>query len=306
MPAPGRCRVMTQACQREKRNGQSVVTFKTNRLSAHITRIDGAFHERVYLVQGQDAAALIDTASGFGSIKAVVDHLTDKPLIVLLTHGHVDHAMGAGEFSKVYMNYRDIPVFLRQSDPQFRWNVIKNMPAAKLLQPEDYLPAADPGRFLNLDDGDSFDLGGIHLDIFRCPGHTPGSVVVLVREERVLLIGDACSNFTFLGSQEALPIPAYEENLRRLKRQTDGKYDTVLEAHGTGWLQPGIIQGVIDVCEDIRLGHTDDVPCCFAGYHGVLAKARIAHTTCRLDKGTGNIFYIKKAPSLCARTRCGG
>ena len=270
-----------------------MITFKTSRISNHITRIDGAFHERMYLIQGQTMAMLIDTASGFGSVKAVVDTLTDKPVAALLTHGHVDHAMGAAEFSLVYMNHRDIPVFLRHNNLQFRRSVVKNMPMAALLQPQDYVPAADPARFLDVDDGDSFDLGGIHLDIFSCPGHTPGSIVVLVREERTLLVGDACSNFTFLGAQEALPVLEYENNLKQLKKKTDGKYDVVLEAHGTGWLQPDIIQGVINVCEDIRFGRTDDVPCCFAGYHGVLAKARIAHTTRRLDRGVGNIFYIK-------------
>lgn len=79
---------------------------------------------------------------------------------------------------------------------------------------KDMLPPADPAHFLDIKGGDSFDLGGIHLDLYDCAGHTPGSIVVLVREERTLLVGDACSNFTFMASQEALAIPLYEENLK--------------------------------------------------------------------------------------------
>ena len=63
--------------------------------------------ELMYLVEGRDQAALIDTGSGLGFLKAYVEKLTDKPILVLLTHGHVDHAMGAGEFETVYMNRAD-------------------------------------------------------------------------------------------------------------------------------------------------------------------------------------------------------
>lgn len=41
---------------------------------------------------------LLDT--GTGSMKSCVQELTDKPFIVLLSHGHVDHAMGAPEFDE--------------------------------------------------------------------------------------------------------------------------------------------------------------------------------------------------------------
>ena len=65
----------------------------------------------MYLVEGDKKAALIDTGSGLGSLKPVVERLTDKPVTVLLTHGHVDHAMGAAEFSDVYMSRKDDYIF---------------------------------------------------------------------------------------------------------------------------------------------------------------------------------------------------
>ena len=270
-----------------------MVNFQTQRLTPHIVRINGMFHERMYLVEGSSMAALIDSGSGYGSLLDVVKHLTDKPVFLILTHGHVDHAMGAAEFSIVYMSHKDIRVFLQHSGPAFRRRVIQGMPAAKRLGKKDMLPPADPAHFLDIKGGDSFDLGGIHLDLYDCAGHTPGSIVVLVREERTLLVGDACSNFTFMASQEALAIPLYEENLKKLKLQLAGKFDTVLEAHGTtGDLPAGVIDGVIRVCEEIRFGHPDNEPCVFAGYHGVLAKRRVPHTTRRIDGKSGNIFYI--------------
>jgi len=41
---------------------------------------------------------------GVGHLKDLVSGLTDKPLTVLLTHGHVDHANGAPEFDTVLLN----------------------------------------------------------------------------------------------------------------------------------------------------------------------------------------------------------
>ncbi|MFJ5760653.1 MBL fold metallo-hydrolase [Neobacillus sp. NPDC093182] len=58
----------------------------------------GPTGELMYLVEGTVRAALIDTGTGVGDLKAYIDNLTDKPYFVMLTHGHVDHAMGAPAF----------------------------------------------------------------------------------------------------------------------------------------------------------------------------------------------------------------
>lgn len=266
--------------------------FKIWQLSDRVVRIGGPMHEFVYLVKGDERAALIDSGSGFGSLRQVVRSLTDLQPVVLLTHGHIDHAMGAGEFDEVWMDRRDIPVFHAHAPTDYRCAILRGMqPHLAELPP--MVPAADPQRFLPLSDGACFDLGGIHLDVFECPGHTPGSMVVLLREPRILAMGDACSNFTFLGGPESLSVSQYMQSLLQLKKRLDGKFDTVLDAHGSGSLPPKIIDGVIEVCGDVMAGRTDDVPCSFAGVEGVLAKARLPHSQLRTDGKSGNIFYKK-------------
>ena len=68
----------------------------------------------------------------------------------------------------------------------------------------------------------------------------------------------------------------------------------MLEAHGSGSLPAGILDGVIEVCGDVLAGNTDDVPCTFAGVEGVLAKARRPRSQLRADGKYGNIFYKKQ------------
>ena len=45
------------------------------------------------------------------------------------------------------------------------------MAGGKTLKESDYTQTDDPSRFLDLKDGDIFDLGGVHLIYFRVRAH---------------------------------------------------------------------------------------------------------------------------------------
>ena len=87
--------------------------FRFEKVTGRVTRIFAPSAELMYLVEGDERAALIDTGSGIGFVRPLVERLTDKPLIVLITHGHVDHAMGASEFppESVYINQEDAYIY---------------------------------------------------------------------------------------------------------------------------------------------------------------------------------------------------
>ena len=52
----------------------------------------------MFLFVGTERALLIDTGTCLFDIPATLGQLTDKPVDVALTHGHVDHAGGIGWF----------------------------------------------------------------------------------------------------------------------------------------------------------------------------------------------------------------
>lgn len=60
--------------------------------------------ENMYLLEGKEKVLLLDTGYGAGNLRAFVEKLTDKPIIVANTHYHPDHAAGNGEFEEVYMS----------------------------------------------------------------------------------------------------------------------------------------------------------------------------------------------------------
>ncbi|MDF2789977.1 MAG: Zn-dependent hydrolase [Neobacillus sp.] len=271
------------------------VYFKSERISDSVTRIFGPAGELMYLVEGKERAALIDTGTGVGDLRTFVENLTKKPYFVLLTHGHVDHALGAPAFDEVYMNPADKEVFASHSDIMVRKEFLQMSMGEHywMVKEEDFTPIGSCDHYKSLLPGDKFNLGGIHLEICVGAGHTPGLVTILLVEERTLLLGDACNFFTFLFDEYALGVTSYEETLIELDRKTKGRYDRVYLSHGDGDAPKEMLDSVLAVCEDIKAGRTDDVSFDFMEYKAFIAK-EVDQNMRRLDGGLGNIIYSKE------------
>ena len=84
-----------------KTNGEGIVDyFKTRQVTNSVTRITGVTGEQMYLIQGTRRAVLVDTGCGIGDLSALVTQMTRLPVTVILTHGHLDHALGARPFDE--------------------------------------------------------------------------------------------------------------------------------------------------------------------------------------------------------------
>lgn len=266
----------------------SVPAFRTERVSDRITRIYAFSSELMYLVEGEERAALLDSGSGIGFVRPLVEQLTDKPLVVLLTHGHVDHAMGASEFppEQVYINQEDAYIYREHGTWEFRAAGLFLMgePGKAVAPEEDFTPLRPITDYRDLKEGDRFDLGGISVEMHACPGHTRGSLVMLLPEEETLLLGDACNGFTFLFEDYSTSIETYRNSLLRLRDRLAGRYRRVLASHGDGYSDPGILEENIALCERILQGQADRAPMEFRGHHGLIADTSA-------QPGHGNIVY---------------
>lgn len=269
--------------------------YKAEKVNDSLTMIRSLTGELLYLAEGRERAALIDTCVGVGHLKDFVSKLTEKPMTVLLTHGHVDHAMGAPEFENVYMSSRDIPLYQSQCSLKER----KGYLAAGLGDvfekiPEDSYVAPKPEyHFLELEDGMEFDLGGLHIDVFAFPGHTSGSMVFLLREQKILILGDACNNSTFLFGAEACPLDEYMETLEKIRGRLSGRYDKVFLSHHDMETGTEIMDNVLEVCREAMEGRADDIPFNFMGNHAYIAK-KCNERFQRDDGKCGNIIYSKE------------
>ena len=64
--------------------------------------------------------------------------------------------------------------------------------------------------------GQVFDLGGKRLGSFPIPGHTPGSMAFLDRQERLMFV-DAILAGVWMQLDESLPLHVFKESLENVR-----------------------------------------------------------------------------------------
>lgn len=256
-------------------------------LSSHIIRIQDPLGVFLYLIKGNESACLLDTGYGYGDVKAYAQQLCDLPIFVILTHGHIDHAGGAGLFDRVYLNPKEKPVFQQHMDPSFRRMFFKQYQIELPL--EDLAPVGDWTTFLPIEDKQEWSLGGITLQAIEVCGHTPGMSMVLMKEERTILFGDGCGVSVLLFDEYSTSVQTYYESLQGLKAY-EPAYDIILRNHGTGASEKDLLDEVMLCCQDILSKQDDHVPVELNGEQLYFARAVDEHQN-RIDGKFGNIAY---------------
>ena len=125
--------------------------------------------ETLYIIEGNEKAVLLDAGTHIPKLDKIVAKITDKPVSLLLTHGHGDHVGAVGCFDELWMNTEDK-------------GMIRNY----------------KGIIHHIENGQRFDLGGRVLEAFYTPGHTPGSVTFLEVGTDTGYSGDAFGNGNLL------------------------------------------------------------------------------------------------------------
>ncbi|MBV9783901.1 MAG: MBL fold metallo-hydrolase [Acidisphaera sp.] len=132
-------------------------------------------------------AVVIDPGGEVERILAAADKLGVAPERILLTHGHIDHAGGAAGLKDALEARTGGPVPIEGPDDRDRFLLV-----ALEAQNRSYGMAGvrnvRPDRWLK--EGDAVDLWGHRFDVLHCPGHTPGSVVLVDRKARFAVVGD--------------------------------------------------------------------------------------------------------------------
>ena len=265
--------------------------FTSEKLNSRVTRITCPGNVYTFLVEGDHSAALIDTGFGVGSLKQYVDTLTKLPYIVILTHGHLDHAGGAGEFEQVYLNRKDLQLAAEHTSLEIRASAVCKEEYG-IDRTELVLPKSTEG-YLPLEDGQSFDLGGVTVTMLALSGHTQGSMCMLVNELRTVLLGDACNSFGFLQLPESSSIAEYHDNLIAFQKNAD-KFDHVWYSHPHNFGGKEIIEDTITLCEEILSGKRVGVPENEGNWteETLLAKPKDEHDR-PLDGSAANFLYKK-------------
>ena len=79
-----------------------------------------------YLIVGTEKAMLIDTGYCYGNLRETVRQVTEKPLIIINTHGHCDHAGGNAQFNEYcYIHEKDVELCKEHTGRKMRMDNVK-------------------------------------------------------------------------------------------------------------------------------------------------------------------------------------
>ncbi len=135
----------------------------------------------LFWCQQSKEAVVIDPGGNVELIQAAIKQQGVTVVKVLLTHAHIDHA-GA---TQAIVDYYNVPVEGPHRADQFWIDLIPEQ-KAQFGFPDAQTFNTD--RWLN--QGDKVTFGQVELDVYFCPGHTPGHVVFYHAESKLAQVGD--------------------------------------------------------------------------------------------------------------------
>lgn len=155
-----------------------------------------------YLVYEGNNAILVDTSRTRFRDKILQTCKKKNIKLIVLTHGHFDHAQNAVFLS----NELKAPIAMHRADYELsRNNMLEPFTAHGLLGKlllalsiknfqEEYIQHFEPEVYLQ--EGDSLDKYGVPATVIELPGHTRGSIGLKVGEADII-VGDALMNMFY-------------------------------------------------------------------------------------------------------------
>jgi hydroxyacylglutathione hydrolase len=167
--------------------------------------------------------AVIDPGGDLDSILEVVDSNSVKLGKILLTHAHIDHAGAVAELARRL----SLPVEGPHPDDRF-W--IEQLPQQGVMFGLGSSEVFEPTRWLG--QGDTVTVGKVGLEVYHCPGHTPGHVVFYDPDARLAFVGDVL----FAGSIGRTDFPRgdYDTLIRSIREKLFPLGDDVRFVPGHG------------------------------------------------------------------------
>lgn len=193
--------------------------FKTIYLTDYLIQLRDPLGVCISIIKGDKKAIIFDTGYGIGRLKDQINELINTPYIVILSHGHMDHSAGSSDFNEVYLNHEDYKLYLKHNEINKRISYLEKAKSLNLISFE-----FDENRYINhnvtkvldINEGDTFDLGSIFVKVIKMEGHTKGSIGLLLTNKEILLVGDGCIHNMWLFLEESLSRTDYIKMLDKV------------------------------------------------------------------------------------------
>lgn len=156
------------------------------------------YQENTYVISdGQGKCAIIDpgcyTQQERDTLKGYIDSNKLEPVLLLNTHGHIDHMLGNDFVKRTY----NVP-FITHQKVIAELESVPGYAAMMGLNPD---PSPTPDQLV--DEGDTVKVGELEFEVFFTPGHSPGHISFYHRPTKNLFSGDVL----FQGSIGRVDLP---------------------------------------------------------------------------------------------------
>ena len=217
------------------------------------------FEEAIsYLVIGTDKAFIVDTGTGIGDLKNLVSELTQLPVAVINTHIHWDQVGNNSQFDKIliYNSLESITKLYTGYDNSFLQGHILGdsvwKPLPESIDPATWkIPQAKPTDLV--DEGMIIDLGDRPIEVIHSPGHSPDSICLLDKKNRLLFCGDFFYSGPLYAFEEDVNIQDYIASLETLLKRID-EFNYLCPSHNEPMVRSDILLKVRDAFNDIMRG----------------------------------------------------
>lgn len=125
--------------------------------------------------------AIVDPGGDLSMLDKFIDEQGIEIEKILVTHGHLDHAGAVADMAAA----RQVPIIGPHIEDKF-W--IDGMPEAAAAYNFPEAKAFEPDQWL--EHGDTVEAAGVTFDVVHAPGHTPGHVVFVQKDDKVAMVGD--------------------------------------------------------------------------------------------------------------------
>ncbi len=180
-------------------------------------------NDKMFLVKGEKAFALIDSGQGRGALKEYLSQYTGGlPILPIFTHSHGDHIGQADQFI---------------ADSVERIGEADRPATEKLLKGRGVADDVIAKNLVSVHNGERVDLGDRSLVIYDAPGHTPGSIVIFDEKTGNLFTGDSYGSNSptipdalWLQFSQA-PVDAYLATVKTSRQYFRGKVTHLMTGH---------------------------------------------------------------------------
>ncbi len=210
-----------------------------------------------YLILGAERGLLFDTGLGIGNISSVVKRLTSLPVTVLNSHSHFDHIGGNSEFGNILGMKTNFTLDHALGFPNAR--VKDALQAIRVcgrlpedVDPESYsIHAFQISEFVK--EGYRINLGGRELEVILTPGHTPDSLCLLDRGNRLLFTGDTFYLGPIYLYTPETDFALYSKSVDKLAKLAP-TVDLLLPGHNVPTANPGYLAKLAEAVRQVQAG----------------------------------------------------